>query len=215
MSNEALQSRYQSWFIADAYDALASLVFAPVGGVTRMRRAALDHFAIADGERVLELGCGSGGMTRLLCERGARVTAVDWSAPMLRRAARRAPDAELVRSEITSFEPWTSHYDVVLACFVLHELDESTRARALRVARRALHAHGRLAIVDHAIPERGILPRSLSRLVHGVEPPSSRGRWLYSGGAELESETAGFTPERRIALAAGMAFALQAKAVPA
>lgn len=209
MSNAELAASYQRRFVADAYDALAAVVFAPVGGVAAIRRAALDHAGIAAGERVLELGCGSGGVTRLLCARGARVTAVDWSAPMLQKAARRAPTARFERAEITAYAA-TAPVDVVLFSFVLHELDEAGRGRALAVARRALEAGGRLAIVDHASPTRGVTARAMSRLVHGVEPATSRGPWLADGGAERELRGHGFAPGRRVALASGMAFALVA-----
>lgn len=211
MSNEALQKSYERWFMPSTYDALAHVVFSPVGGLARLRRRALDHFAIAQGERVLELGCGSGGITSLLCERGAEVTSVDWSRPMLRRAARRAQGASFECSEITRFEPGERRFDVVLFCFVLHELDEAGRAHALSVARRALDSQGRLAIVDHDLPSSGWVARSLSRIVHGFEPETSRGLFLQPFGAETEAGRAGFTPGDRERLAHGMAFALQAR----
>jgi SAM-dependent methyltransferase len=207
MSNVTLETSYQRWFIAGAYDALARAVFAPAGGLAALRRGALQHFAIAPGERVLELGCGSGGVTALLAARGALVTAVDWSAPMLRRAAQRAPGARFVRSEITAYQPEAA-FDVVLLCFVLHELDAPARAAALQVARRALRPGGRLAVVDHAVPERGAIPRLMSRVVQGFEPGTSSGSWYQPGGAEAEIAQAGFTPGPSVSLASGMAFAL-------
>jgi ubiquinone/menaquinone biosynthesis C-methylase UbiE len=209
MSNAELAASYQRRFVADAYDALAAAVFAPVGGIAAIRNAALDHAGIVAGERVLELGCGSGGVTRLLCARGAQVTAVDWSEPMLRKAARRAPAATFERAEITAFAA-PSLVDVVLFSFVLHELDEAARAQALAVAHGALRPGGRLAVVDHALPTRGVAARAMSRLVHGVEPETSRGPWLADGGAERELRAHGFAPGRRVALASGMAFALVA-----
>lgn len=51
---------------------------------------------------MLELGCGSGGVTRRLNDLGAEVTGVDWSPPMLQKAARRAPNACFERAEIAS-----------------------------------------------------------------------------------------------------------------
>jgi ubiquinone/menaquinone biosynthesis C-methylase UbiE len=212
MSNAELRNDYDRWFIAGAYDVLAGVVFAPVGGLAALREAALGHFAISAGERVLELGCGSGGVTALLRGRGATVTSVDWSAPMLRKAMRRAPGARFERSEITSYEPEPAAFDVVLFSFVLHELAAPDRRRALAVARRALTQGGRLAIVDHAIPERGVVARGMSRLVHAFEPETSRAL-LRPGRAALEVEQAGFTAGRGISLAEGMAFALLATPV--
>ena len=210
MTAEHLEASYGQRFIADLYDGVAFAVFAPAGGLGALRRAALDRFGIATGDRVLELGCGSGGVTRLLCARGAQVTAVDWSVPMLNKARRRAPAAAFVRSEITAFEPAAAAFDVVLFCFVLHELDAPARGRAFQVAQHALKSDGRLAVVDHAVPERGVVARAISRAVHGFEPASSQGPWLRPGGAEAELAAAGFLPDQRSVLAAGLAFALAA-----
>lgn len=210
MSNEALESRYQEPYVSWGYDALAWLVFAPVGGVGRLRGEALRHLGIGEGTRVLELGCGSGGVTRRLLQSGAVVTAVDWSEPMLRKASRRAPGARFERAELTAYAPSPASYDRVLFSFVLHELDDEGRARALAVARRALAPRGRLGVVDHALPPRGAVARALSRFVHGFEPASSR-EWLRDGEVERALRAAGFEPGPRRALASGMAFVLDAQ----
>lgn len=208
MSNDDLEASYQAPFIAWGYDALVRLVFAPVGGLDRLREQALEHLGVARGSRVLELGCGSGGLTRRLIDLGAEVTAVDWSLPMLRRAARRAPAARFEHSEITSYKAQSGAFDFALFSFVLHELDGESRKRALAVASRALTDRGRLGIVDHALPERGLVARAMSRFVHGFEPESSRD-WLRDGAAEQALREAGFDPGPRCRLASGMAFALE------
>ncbi|MCW5806509.1 MAG: methyltransferase domain-containing protein [Deltaproteobacteria bacterium] len=211
MSNDALESAYQAAHISWGYDALAWLLFAPVGGVERLRRQALEHLGVTPATRVLELGCGSGGVTCRLVGLGASVTAVDWSGPMLEKAARRAPAARFERSELTAYTPSPpASFDLVLFCFVLHELDHEARAAALGVAARALSPGGRVAIVDHALPRRGLVARALSRFVHGFEPPSSRA-WLRDGEAEQVLRDAGFEPGPRLLLASGLAFALEAR----
>lgn len=209
-TNDALESSYQAGHISWGYDALAWLVFAPVGGVEHLRGQALDYLAVGTATRVLELGCGSGGVTRRLLDLGASVTAVDWSKPMLETAKRRAPAARFERSEITAYMPEAATYDLVLFSFVLHELVREAKARALSVAARALTAGGRVAVIDHALPQRGGLARTLSRFVHTFEPPSSR-EWLRDGEAERVLRDAGFEPRPRHVLASGMAFVLEAR----
>lgn len=206
MSNHVLQDSYQAPWVAWSYDALAQLVFAPVGGLDRLRRDALESLGVTRGMWVLELGCGSGGFTQKLCERGAEVTAVDWSRPMLKRAARRAPSARFECAEITSYAAKPGAFDLVLFSFVLHELDGESRTRALSVAARALADQGRIAIVDHALPESGMIARAMSRFVHGFEPASSR-EWLHDDAAEQALREAAFQLDasRRV-LASGMAF---------
>lgn len=211
MSNDTLESSYQAAHISWGYDAVAWLVFAPVGGLESLRRQALEHLGVTSTTRVLELGCGSGGVTRRLLGLGASVTAVDWSEPMLMKAVRRAPAARFERSELTAYAPNPpGSFDLILFCFVLHELDQEARTAALGVAAHALSPGGRVAIIDHALPRRGLVARTLSRFVHSFEPPSSR-VWLCDGEAERVLRGAGFEPGPRLLLASGMAFALEAK----
>lgn len=203
MSNRELAASYERPAIGLGYDLLSTFVFAPVGGLTALREHALDHFGVTAGSRVLELGCGTGGVTEKLLARGAVVTAVDWSEPMLRRAQKRAPGATFVRSELTAFEP--GEHELVLFSFVLHELEREDRARALGVAARALGAgSGRLAIVDHGRPRGGVVPRLMSGIVHGFEPDYAAD-WI--DGMDAEVRAAGFEPGPHVTLAGGLATA--------
>ena len=56
------------------FDMGAPLLFAPVGGLKSLRNSTIDALDVVDGSAVLELGCGTGGMTEMLLRRGARVT---------------------------------------------------------------------------------------------------------------------------------------------
>jgi ubiquinone/menaquinone biosynthesis C-methylase UbiE len=206
--DEALERSYRNPLIGYGYDALSWLVYSPLGGRDGLRERALDLAAVRPGERVLELGCGTGGITQKLLERGARVTAVDWSEPMLRSARRRAAGARFVQSEITAYAPDTE-YDLVLCAFVLHEVSPEDRALALGVARRALAPGGRVAVVDHAEPSQGYVPRAVFKFVHAFEPPAIAD-WAR-GSFEPEIERAGFEIIRRAALARGTARAVIAK----
>lgn len=89
--------------------------------------AALVH--PVDGPRVVDLGCGTGELTRALHERlGARQTiGVDNSRAMLARAANFAGDGlEFVERDIASYEP-DGTVDVVLSNAALHWLDDHAR----------------------------------------------------------------------------------------
>jgi SAM-dependent methyltransferase len=82
------------------------------------------------GDRVIELGCGTGQATVPLAERGLAVTAVELG-PQLAAIARRRligfPAAEVVTS---SFEDWQPHhalFDAVVAVSSLHWIDPQIR----------------------------------------------------------------------------------------
>lgn len=198
--------RYASSWIGAGYDALSHVVFAPVGGLARLRARALAAVPIAPTARILELGCGTGGFTRLLVERAVDVTSLDASARMMRRARRRAPTARFVESDITAYRPPRGAFDLVWCAFVLHELDREARATALAVAHDALAPDGKLVIVEHALPARGFWPRAVSRFVHAFEPPTIV-EWLR-GGFTHELAEAGFAEISHEALARGTAVVL-------
>lgn len=101
--------------------------------------------------RVLELGAGTGRVTRVLAPLSERVVAIDLSPQMLARAKRSlggAPGVHLVAADMRELDLGAS-FDLVLAAndpFV-HIGSEEGRARAVRAAARHLRPGG-LFIVD-------------------------------------------------------------------
>jgi hypothetical protein len=97
----------------------------------------------------------------------------------------------------------------VLLAFVLHELAPAERGQALAIALSALDDSGRVAVVDHAAPESGLLAKSMFRLVRAFEPPSVS-EWAQST-FEPELLAAGLRPYRSALLARGTARAVLAR----
>ena len=95
---------------------------------------------------VLELGCGTGRLTRPLLDKGCRITAVDNSAEMLRYV----PDeASRVHSDIETLD-LGRHFDVVLlAANLINIADEAARQAQLAACRRHVDARGRLVFRRH------------------------------------------------------------------
>jgi trans-aconitate methyltransferase len=87
--------------------------------VPALGTAVLDLLDPQPGERVLDVGCGSGELTAQIAARGARVVGVDSSAEMLDRARERFPelDVRLADAErLAVDEP----YDAVFSNAALH-----------------------------------------------------------------------------------------------
>jgi SAM-dependent methyltransferase len=96
---------------------------------------------------VVELGCGSGLLTRYLLEAGHRVLATDASPAMLELAREMASDAEDVRTLVLPDDPIPSADAIVGVGHALNYLpDASSIDRALVAIARALLPDGVLAI---------------------------------------------------------------------
>jgi SAM-dependent methyltransferase len=101
----------------------------------------------AAGGLVLELGCGSGLLTRHLIDGGLRVIATDASTAMLDLARQVAGDAEEVRRLVLPDDPLPEADAIVGVGHVLNYLpDEAAIDRALVAIARALRPGGVLAI---------------------------------------------------------------------
>ena len=96
---------------------------------------------------VLELGCGSGALTRELTAAGHRVIATDASPAMLDLARSHAPAAEDIRTLVLPRDPLPRADAVVSVGHVLSYLpDEHAIDQALTAIGRALRPGGLLAI---------------------------------------------------------------------
>jgi len=113
--------------------------------------AAMERVGSADGERVLDVGCGTGETTVELAHRvgpGGAVTGIDLSAPMLARARQRATGIGNVTfraadAQTTLLE--AAHFDVCFSRFgVMFFIDP---VAAFANLRSALQPGGRLGFV--------------------------------------------------------------------
>ena len=94
------------------------------------------------GVRILDVGCGSGGLARLLAEEGAEVTGIDPNLEALTAARTLAPAARFEEASAEALPFEDAAFDVVLVVNALHHvpLDAMDRAlaQAARVARPAV-----------------------------------------------------------------------------
>jgi SAM-dependent methyltransferase len=75
--------------------------------------AALDRLGVKAGDRVLEVGCGSGVFLRAAVARGASVTGVDSSERLVELAGSRAPEADVRVGEMEALAFGDDTFDVV------------------------------------------------------------------------------------------------------
>jgi len=108
-----------------------------------MSRSAMDH------PLHLELGCGTGSMSRELKARGHRVVAVDLRYEGLERSRLMDPSAMLVRADATCLPFRPESFDVVTALDVLEHLDDDAVLNELHAV---LKPGGRIILSVPAMP---------------------------------------------------------------
>jgi ubiquinone/menaquinone biosynthesis C-methylase UbiE len=138
---------------ANMYDLLLKTV--TLGGEGRFRRRMIAAAQLQPGERVLDVGCGTG---TLLLEAAAAVGpagkafGIDPAAEMIARARRKASRAgrnlELTVAAIEELPLATASVDVVLSSLMFHHLPSNLQRAGLGEIRRVLAPGGRLAIFD-------------------------------------------------------------------
>ncbi len=113
---------------------------------------ALDWLLPESATDVLEIGAGTGILTRLLAERVAHVTAVEPDERMRAVLAARAPGIEILAGRAEEIPTESSSFDVVIAASAWHWVDEE---RGVPEVARVLRARGRLSLVWSG-PDRSV-----------------------------------------------------------
>lgn len=131
-----------------AYDLLTRLL-----GMNKVYDTLLAQAELADGMRVLEVGCGTGNLT-IRAKRtrpGAELVGSDPDPLALRRAQRKALGLNGIRLEHGYAQrlPYAEgEFDRVLSSMMLHHLNGDVKAAAAAEILRVLRPGGRLHLVD-------------------------------------------------------------------
>ena len=149
------------------YDLIAKLL-----GADAARRTLLDLAPLRPGDRVLDIGCGTGSFATMLKQRhpGVVVTGLDPDPRALARARHKAEQAGVsVRFDqgfADSLEYPAASFDWVFSSFMFHHLEGSNREKTLREVRRVLKPGGSFYLLDFEVSPSG---HGLFNLFHSGE----------------------------------------------
>ena len=154
-------------FVENVYDKLAKvydLTFGPALHPGRLQ--AIDRMSIQAGERVLEVGVGT-GINLSLYPREADVTGIDFSSSMLEKARERAarPDAapvRLLQMDAAAIRFADDSFDIVYAPYLISVVPDPVQVA--QEMRRVCRPGGRIIFLNHFLSPNPILSR-IERLI--------------------------------------------------
>lgn len=148
-------------------------------------RELIEWLAPRPGERILDLGCGTGQLSSEIAAAGSAVVGVDLSAEMVREARRKFPD---LRFEVCDARALTfvQEFDAVFSNAALHWIPQAEQvvggiARALKPGGRFVAEFGGKGNVKNVLAalEQGLTELSV--------PSDGSNPWYYPSLAEYSS----------------------------
>jgi SAM-dependent methyltransferase len=153
-----------------------------LAGAVRYQRWVLSAFEPVGGS-VVEVGAGSGNLTRFLATRASRVVAVEPHNGLADRIEKLAlPGVEVVRSRVETLAGREA-FDMAVSMNVLEHIEDDEAA--LRSIRDLVKPGGRIAIL---VPAHAVLYGKLDRRYHHVRRYSRRqlSQVMSRAGIELD-----------------------------
>src|SRR4051794_20901234 len=156
-------------------------IYDPVVALTtrerRFKELLVEQAAPAPGQRILDLGCGTGTLAIQVKRRepGAEVAGLDADPEMLAQAKRKAERAgvevELTEGFSTELPYEDASFDRVLSTLFFHHLDPEPKRQSAREIARVLRNGGELHVADWGRPSDPVMAAAFLgiRVLDGFE----------------------------------------------
>jgi len=120
----------------------------PAGKKRADRRAQyfIQYGNIQSNQNILEIGCGTGIFTEKISKQGSKITAIDLSEDLLKRAkSKNIPNCHFEQGDAHQLKYQNESFDVVIGSSILHHLDVQT---VLNEIYRVLKNNGKLVFAE-------------------------------------------------------------------
>ncbi len=162
----ALQTSGRTIHWASLYDPLVKLI--TLGKDQRVREATAELAQIQPGESILDVGCGTGHLTRVAKVKAgaaAEVAGLDASPEMIdvarQKAIEEGVDIDFQTGLIEQLPYDDEQFDLVLSSLMVHHLPDDLKAAGFAEVYRVLKPGGRLLVVDFEPPKHPLIRRFL------------------------------------------------------
>lgn len=154
--------------------------------VWRHGEGVVELLAPQAGERIVDLGCGSGQLTARIADSGAKVIGLDRSPEMIAQARANYPQLDFRVADATDFQI-EARVDAVFSSAVLHWVKDASAAIAC--VARALRPSGRLVLEMGGRGNTRTLLKAVREVAGAIEIP-----WFYPSVSEYSTllERGGF-----------------------
>jgi len=206
----AWNRRSYQWFYdkihSRYYNLLIKWCFLPLGGEKKVRQELLEPVRFLSGDRILDMGCGTGNATFAIAEKvgeEAEIVGLDLSCGQigLARKNNRFPNISFLIADASNAPFEEGCFDKVFITHAIHEMPREMRLKALREAKRILQQEGKVVVLELDRPNNFFVRLFMGLwcgywLPFNFETPTRRD--MLKHGVANEVEEAGFTKVRKI-----------------
>lgn len=182
------------------YNIAIKFFFLPFGGERNCRAKLLEPISFRQGERILDMCCGTGGATMAIAHKappGTEIIGIDLSSGQIRVAKRKTSDhnVRFIEKDACSTGFEEGSFDKVFITHALHEMQRDSRLKVLAEAKRVLTENGEVVVLEVDNPG-SLLIRFLAGLYFfywlpfNFETPTRKD--MFRRGLENEVLEAGF-----------------------
>ena len=146
---------------ADGYDKTVGLSDEdqsyPFAGYKEVLARIYQLVMVKENAKVLDIGFGTGTLTKKLYEQNCEVWGQDFSSRMIELASAKMPNAHLFQADFSQglVEPLLQNsYDFIIATYALHHLTDDNKINLIQTLMDLLNENGAILIGDVAFADR-------------------------------------------------------------
>lgn len=150
---------FMKWLETSPKDYDRGIQLLTLGKIQRIKETIANNY-VHVGTRVLEVGCGTGTLTRMMAKRGATVTGIDASPRMLAEAEKKIKDVDLEERVSLKYMDAAligdrfpaAYFDLIVSTLVFSELPPDDQRFVLEACQKLLAPNDLLLIADEVTP---------------------------------------------------------------